>query len=770
VPHRSSLCRPRFSPHLQALLDYTTQGDSVALRVARDILTMGKKHFVVFGFDVCAKCYDTVHNISHKGRDNANKLLRMPQVDLETELSEPLFYVEPNHGRPALLQSRCEEWIERRMQTFACTTSRDGQTRYLPFRIKGSFMFNQFVAEEGSVASKETFRVAFKAVNATWGKPRYRSECKSCRSCWEWFSQLHMLRSQGKADQAAALEKELNEHLKLQYDERMVYWADRERAFAGTGGLGGVREECMMGDFTFPCPLPYLKQRTSLKDSLPKMLVGFGCLYDHAPLQFGGGSKFYFNFFAGCKDDANTVCSMFYHYLKFKSENGTLASGGLLNVQLDSASSNKCMTTIAFFAWVALKFNFVQVNASFLIAGHTGDIADAVTAHLRIGFRSNGNVWSWHVGFKERFSSTYAKTETSPQCFSFLDMEKTEQWEENSFNKEFDHHLYDFELFLLPISNRVSGFTERNVHRTEFSVHAWRFVVEPGRSNVMFSVRRLRSKSEAECPWSDAVPVFASTPDLRLEPGKLYFGDPRHKISTDVLPYAIRAGLDELNEIMPAMDKYAWGLLWQEIDQRKLVPVAEGAVVPKPLARKVKRVPRVVEMTEKLVLSVKPPIVVVVDSGPTPTPLETVEGIGGDQVVVRKPLVRTAANAGDEADLAEEADYESSSDLEDECESDEGNDEFGDNSDQVVVAVLGRRARTNGIEYLVQFENTRPGDGEVWVAEQRLGDQNAQAAIRRYLDERTRLDKAASKLFLKQLRGAAPIQETAMSTRSGKSK
>lgn len=630
-------------------------------------------------------------------------------------------------------------------------------------------MFRQFVAEEGDCVSKDTFRVAFNSVNSTWGKPRYKSECKSCRYCWEWFSRLHMLRAQGKADEAAVAEGTLREHLQLQYAERLVYWEDRDRAKAGTVGLGGVREECMMGDFTFPCSLPYLTQRTSLKDSLEKMHVGFGCLYDHAPVLFGGGAKFYFNFFAGCKDDANTVCPMFFHYLNHKSEKGTLASGGLLNVQLDSASSNKCVTTVAFFAWVALKFNFAQVNVSFLIAGHTGDIADAATAHLRIGFRSNGDVWSWHMGFRERFATTYAKTTTPPQCFSFLDMAPSEQWEPSRFNSEFDHYLYDFDSFLSPISNRVGGFTERNVHRTEFSIHAWRFVVEPGHHNVLFSVRRLRSKTEAVCPWSDAVPVFASAPNLDLTPERVYFGDPRHKISSEVQPYVIRVGLEALDSVIPDVDKYAWGLLWQEIDLRQLAPQALGIVEKPPLQRKAKRVARVVELDDKPVLSCKPPRVIVVDNVTAPTPLATVHVVDGARVELRKPHARTASNAGDEADLAEEGEEESSEE-EAEQSSAEEIEGFDDNADRVVVAVSGRRARTHGIEYLVRFENMREGDGEVWIAERHLKDARAQHAIRCYQEERSRLDKAAAKRFLKQMRGAAAVETTRSKTRSGQTK
>jgi hypothetical protein len=157
-------------------------------------VAFGPKNFMAFGTGVCAKCYDVIHNISHAGRDSANDLLRLSHADLETALAPALFYAEPNYGRVPILRMSCEAWIEKRFQTYACTTSRDGETRYLPFRLKGTFLWNVFVGEEGLAASRETFRLAFNNVNALWGKPRFKSECKSCRFCWEKFSCLHVLR------------------------------------------------------------------------------------------------------------------------------------------------------------------------------------------------------------------------------------------------------------------------------------------------------------------------------------------------------------------------------------------------------------------------------------------------------------------------------------------------------------------------------------------------------------------------------------------------
>ncbi len=80
-----------------------------------------------------------------------------------------------------------------------------------------------------------------------------------------------------------------------------------------------------------------------------------------------------------------------------------------------------------------------------------------------------------------------------------------------------------------------------------------------------------------------------------------------------------------------------------------------------------------------------------------------------------------------------------------------------------------RRARANGLEFLVEFENTREGDGEVWIAEKHLKDPKAQDAIQKYQNERSRLEKVATKMALKQMRGAAPALITSK-TRSGKTK
>jgi hypothetical protein len=749
----------------QVALDYSASKDGAALCVARDILSMGpRRQYVVFGQDVCASCYDCVHNVPKTAREGGNALVKMSREQLETELSGSFFGFQPNHGRVPHLRNSCEAWIEAKLQTYACTTSRDGETRYLPFRVKGSFMYNLFVQEQGNVASAETFRVAFNAVNKTWGKPRFKSECKSCRFCWTSFSKLHVLRSQKMVEEAAALEKEIAEHLLLQYLERGVYYGDRKDAFMEVVRLGGVRVECLIGDFTFPLPIPYLKQRTTIKDKLVKMLVGFGCLYDHTSARFGGGPKFYFNFFAGCKDDANTVCSMFYHYLTLKRNNGNLATGGLLNVQLDSASSNKCATAIGFFAWVAVKFGFQQVSVSYLIAGHTGEIADAVTAHLRNGFRSNGNVWSWESGFRERFESTYAKSELHPECYKFLDMAKAESWAPSAFNADLGHYLFDFDTFLRPICNRLSGFTDRNVHRTELSIHAWRFEVRADK-NVNFSVRRLRSKSEEECPWSDVVPVFAQLPDLSLEPLPLYFGDPRHVISKEVDPNMVRVSLMDIDDVMPMIDKYGWQLLWQEVDQRLL---RLAAATEKSVRCKVKRLPRVVALGEKPVVKWKPPRAALADDegAPAPTPLVTVATIAGSRVEVRKPHVRKAANAGDEADLADEGDDKSSAE-EQVDESDEEEDE-DDNLDRVVVSVLGRKASERGIEFLVQFESSREGDGPIWTAERHLTDAKSQEAISKYKKEQLVLKKRIEKAGLKELNGAVSVQQQASRTRSGR--
>jgi len=170
---------------------------------------------------------------------------------------------------------------------------------------------------------------------------------KACSFCWDTERFALRLRQRGDAQRAAELEAMLEEHRTLQLLERQMYYADR----AAAAHLESS-SDCIIVDFTHPFPLPHLCQRTETRDHVVKMLVGFGALIDHGPVERGGGTYFYLNLGCGEHDDANAVCSLLFHYLEQKSAAGNLRTGVTLNLQMDSGSSNKNWVMICFLAWI----------------------------------------------------------------------------------------------------------------------------------------------------------------------------------------------------------------------------------------------------------------------------------------------------------------------------------------------------------------------------------------------------------------------------------
>ncbi len=208
------------------------------------------------------------------------------------------------------------------------------------------------------------------------------------------------------------------------------------------------------------------------------------------------------------------------------------------------------------------------------------------------------------------------------------------------------------------------------------------------------------------------------------------------------------------------MHKAAWQWLWQEVDHRL---VTQHNMEEKPVKEKGKRAARVVDLTDKPIILCKPPKATIsADDSNHATSL--VRFAGG--VEIRKPIKRTREVAGDEADLAD-AESESSGEAADVSSESDSED---DNSDCGVIAVCGRRGREKGLEYLVQLEGAREGDGEVWVTERHLDNERAKEAIRKYEMERSNLQKRFDKQALKEIRGVAHPDASVSRTRLGRTK
>ena len=214
-----------------------------------------------------------------------------------------------------------------------------------------------------------------------------------------------------------------------------------------------------------------------------------------------------------------------------------------------------------------------MINTSFLIKGHTGEDVDGATAHLRIAFRGSGDVMSW-ASAVERFEPVY-RTSTPPTLFHFLDARRTDGWQQTAFNSNLSHFLRDFKSFFARYSNKISGFTAKNVLRTEFSVHAWQHQV-----GGLFRVKRLRSL--AECTWSNAVQVFATQVPAEALPNPLFFGEPGHALSkgADLLAICRQFLSAPMIDALSARDVAWWRSLHDELQQRVISPLDMAADEP----------------------------------------------------------------------------------------------------------------------------------------------------------------------------------------------
>ncbi len=511
-----------------ALVDYKEQRALVGVRVAQDLLSFPARSFYAFQQKCCSKCYDAAHGISHYGRDQGNKVLK--EALAGAFIPEPL--CDPGGGRPAHEQAIAAVFLKTEFGKRAHTTSRDGNEKTLPCKPRVTHLYASFAAERSRLQLKSvslpTFRRAFDDEIVHWKCPRYHLECKACKTCWLLDRQIHAAEAKGMAELAGSLRRDLEFHVTSSYCERLCYYKDRENAAAGLCN-------CIIADFTYSVTIPYLQQRTSVKDELEKMLVGFGCLIDHASSLHFGGTKFFFNLLCGGKDDSNTVFSMIYFQLLRVEDR---LKGKILHLQLDSASSNKSVLALAVGGWFCLRFKCERVFFNYLVAGHTGEDVDGATAAPRIAIRSDGDVFSWR-GALNRVEVAFRKREgDKPEVLQFLDLEKGPNWSETQFNKPFQHFLLDFSSFLLSLTNKIANFTQKMVQRPEFSVHSIQFVpksYEDRSWQIDLSVKRLRSSNEA--PWSNAVQLFKeplSEATLCSCPNPIFWGDPTHGLSKGV--------------------------------------------------------------------------------------------------------------------------------------------------------------------------------------------------------------------------------------------
>jgi hypothetical protein len=502
------------------LLDFKERTSlPLPVRVAQDLLSFPARTFYAFGKQCCAKCYDAAHGMSHYGRDEANKFLRSLEKGQELSLD---CLAEDTSGRAPLLFAVSEQYLQAEFAKRAHITSRDG-AKILPSRPRVTHLFAQFSAERERLKlasiSLPTFRRAFNSEIVKWKCPRYHLECKACKTCWLLDRQIHLADSKGQAELSGSLRRDLEFHVTTAYQERLVYYLDRENAAKG-------ESNCLIADFTYCVTIPYLQQRTSIKDELDKLLVGFGCVIDHG---VGGGKKLFFNLFCGGKDDTQSVFSMLFFQLDRMKDR---LRDKVLNLQLDSASSNKSLHALVIGGWMCLHFGCKSLFFNYLVAGHTGEDVDGATAAPRIAIRADGDVFSW-AGVLKRVETAFAKsTERKPEIVQCLDLEKGRQWEATEFNKRFQHFMLDFS-FLDDVAVKIAGFTQKNVQRPEFSVHSIQFL--PSNQQVSISVKRLRSMDSS--PWSEAVPLFRTplSPELINKiPGKIFWGDKKHALSKGV--------------------------------------------------------------------------------------------------------------------------------------------------------------------------------------------------------------------------------------------
>ena len=555
---------------------------------------------MLLGETICRVCYLRVHSVTEYAYREALRLFRSMQLPQEHA---------DRAGRPSVKFQLCVGFVHQWIALRSVSTSRDGR-RHLPFWPRISWLYYDFrefciTTFVRSVPSEETFRIAAKQELSTVSLPRGNADLKGCTTCTRNVLAFEKAATSKNPDEAQRIRALQREHEEIAMAERHNYHDRRRYAQDHPGAIW-----MFVQDWTHPFLFPIMHQRTADRDHCQKFAVNYFVQINHSQRHTTDEQGVNFFWFVGGdgKDDGNANASAICYNISKRAKEGPMPLRA--DIQLDSGSGGKCCLTISVLAYLmeVKKFFPDGIDVHFMISGHTGDDMDAVTAHVRSKCHQFGNWWS--VDEVLRHFPKFYPLGRPPKVTLFTDFEEKADHRDTLFNARFaDHFYFDWITFLAPYANRLSGICDKNVTRTEDTIHHWALRLDGARATL----RVARRSSGPAAVLSDPVFLLHSAPPA-TGPSRVFFCDEKHKLAGGVnLPHVLACFMKEQESSMPDAARLFYGGLLDEMQMCEFSSVAPA--LPLATSRR-KVVKRVVNLQLKPVLACRPPKGVVVSRAP----------------------------------------------------------------------------------------------------------------------------------------------------------
>ena len=458
---------------------------------------------MVCGQAVSRDFYLRFHNISHSTVDAGHVLLRTLTA------GEPLSRVGLKTGRFGVRSEAIELWLVGHwLKIYSMTNARDGRP-HLCFIPVATWIWRECEADIGEVGYSTFLRVFIRIMRGV-SYPRSNDDLKHCGVCFK----LHCDRvSAAKSGDCAGIEKAeagMRHHIAIEYGERTIYWDER-----GAARRGEARFTLISMDGTRPLKFPSFVQRTGESMKMHHVHLELMSIIVHNELDCGGHIGMYLGHGS---EDANVNVSYLNWILERLSKAKSLER--VLHLQLDGGSAAKCRTMIGYLARLVESKRLDEIIVRFSIAEHGGDMNDGMTSHLRVGVRKQACVSP--LSMEQMWKRLYRK-EPRPDFHYFCDFLGLEG--ENACNNGvlecFKPLLYDWRAFLGPNIHSISGYCQKNVEKTEDSIHVWKFLRN---SHGKAELRIKRLAQEPIKMWSGPQEVLRSCP--AGDPARIFFHEP----------------------------------------------------------------------------------------------------------------------------------------------------------------------------------------------------------------------------------------------------
>lgn len=586
------------------------------ITLARILVHFEDHKYQIRGIPCCRSCFQHVHGVTKFHVEAALELLhhgckpdRRHHLDMADRAARHL-------GRPVVITYAMGRFMDSWLARHTMINARDGR-RHLGFQPIGRWLYDDFVRESSVGGSYHQFLLVFDKKMASVSVPRGKLDLKACSRCFQLMARYRSAAQAGDGTRMERIRAEMELHQQYQYGERDHLHELRDASAAAPSELLFV-----VLDATYPVNMPSITQDSDFKRSTPKLALAPMALINHARRNKPGGGKEVFFYVAGNgKDGANENISYLHHHLLHLGD-GERARKFVLQLDSGSGGKNKFMIAYLAYAVTVLRW-FDEVNVFFLIAGHTGEDVDGMTAKFRLPLRK-GTPCVSGADLASRWGRFFPNPDTQPQVSFFFDAKRCDGslWSPMPNGQAVLSIMQDWKAFFVPHLNYLSGYTDKNATMTEASIHCWRI------NAAGLSVKRLAVLSGEH--WSAPVEIFHSPPVGNPKP--LHFGDPALVLAKPATESPLdvargaRAALCGAG-MLQVQDELWWDWVVSELEKCEL-PLApdDGAA-----AKRQKRKPKEIDVEDPPMLISRRPAAVA----------------GGDPVVRASDIVDDDDNDGE---------------------------------------------------------------------------------------------------------------------------